>query len=673
MFNLDDKNTLHKYYVLSALLFTSVFTSTYIILAIENYNLGGLLNFPSNTGLGSLKNQHDNTMIFSWARRAAENFSIFELGSNLSGVEKHYHHFSSRGFGLFLSGFFINMFDEPINAIFLIYFICGFINFYLILIYFKKFDFIISLFLCCLAIMFGSKAFGGVLNPFHYYEYFLREFENIKIYNSLEHSIYTALYRTPNILINNIFIFLSFYSIKKFNCKLYNSKTLFLIFLISISTVIDPLIFMVISLFFFLKISLNFLKKNLRIKNYIFFCSFLLLISSSLIFHYQNSLIAFGDNQRHGAGLPGFWTGNYLYSFEMLIFPMILFFLLTKKVKNECIDELLLIISLLAIYLTLMQINEIAASRITNRNFEIIIACISYLFLFKFLKDLDKKKIIIISLLLVFHFPYIYLLAGKVLFFKYIIFFAVILTLIISFYFLKKFINKKKIFTFCSILFVLIFFVSIFLKNTSHTYKSDNDEIMQKAFFKWISKTQKEKNLISLNFGILLNAELHTNQSVFLSNITNVPSHIDRSFLMQRLNNIFYLYGFTIEDLNKFLKDYITEWELKIDNFNPHRKNLAILNKIVFYENFQNDYEKSKPIKLLVDSYKEYLLDDLERLENFDTCIVTNYDEKFIKENSFFSEIKKEEPIYVNEFLKVYNCNEFKFKISKTKNNFFLK
>ncbi len=669
---LDEKKKIHIYYLLFSLLFTITFASSYINLVVINHDIDGLLNFPSNTGLGSLKNQHDITMIFSWARRAAENFSIFDLGSNLSGVEKHYHHFSSRGFGLFLSGFSTYIFEDPINAIFLTYFICGCINFYLILIYFKKFNFITSLFLCCSAIMFGSKIFGGVLNPFHYYEYFLREFENIKIFNSLEHSVYTALYRTPNILINNIFIFLSFYSIKKFNGRLYDFKTLFIIVLISISTIIDPLIFIVISLFFFLKITLNFFKKKLSIKNYFIFCSFLLLVSTSLIFHYQNSLIAFSDNQKHGTSLGNFWTGNYLYSFEMLIIPIVLFFLLTKKEKNECIEELLLIVSLLSIYLTLMQINEIAASRITNRNFEIIIACISYLFLFKFLKDLDKTKIILASLLLVFHFPYIYLLAGKVLFFKYTIFFVVILILIIFFYFLRKFVNTKKILTLCSFLFVLIFFVSIFLKNTSHTYKVDNDEIMQKAFFNWISKTQKEKNLISLNFGILLNAELHTNQSVFLSNITNVPSHIDRSFLMQRLNNIFYLYGFTIEDLNKFLKDYITEWEINIDNFNPHRKNLAILNKIIFYENFQNDYEKSKPIKLLVDSYKEYLLDDLERLENFDTCIITNYDEKFIKENSFFSKIKEEEPIYVNDFIKVYNCIEFKNKISKIKNNFLL-
>ena len=129
MSNLDDKNTSQICYLLSAFLFAIVFTSTYISLVIENDNLEGLLNFPSNTGLGSLKNQHDITMIFSWARRAVENFSIFELGSNLSGVEKYYHHFSSRGFGLFLSGFSIYLFDDPVNAIFLTYFICSFIIF----------------------------------------------------------------------------------------------------------------------------------------------------------------------------------------------------------------------------------------------------------------------------------------------------------------------------------------------------------------------------------------------------------------------------------------------------------------------------------------------------------------------------------------------------------------
>ena len=41
---------------------------------------------------------------------------------------------------------------------------------------------------------------------------------------------------------------------------------------------------------------------------------------------------------------------------------------------------------------------------------------------------------------------------------------------------------------------------------------------------------------------------------------------------MKRLNDIFYLYGFTISDLNTFLKDYITQWEINLDNFTPHKK-----------------------------------------------------------------------------------------------------
>ena len=187
--------------------------------------------------------------------------------------------------------------------------------------------------------------------------------------------------------------------------------------------------------------------------------------------------------------------------------------------------------------------------------------------------------------------------------------------------------------------------------------KTDNDEIMQQKFFQWVSLYKKEKSLISLNLGLLLNAELHTNQNVFISNITNVPSHIDRYFLMKRLNNIFYLYGFTINDLNSFLKDYITQWEINRDNFTEHKKNLAILNKIIFYENFQNEYDVNQPISILLNSYKKYLENNNKKSKkNFDICIITNYDSEFIKENSFFYEIKKKKPIYVNSYIKAYNC-----------------
>ena len=653
----NNEKRLNTYYLLASFLFAVIFSSSFIRLVIINYNLNGLLNYPTNTGIGSLSQTHDITMIFSWARRAAENFSIFELGSNLSGIESYYHHFSSRGLGLFLFGSSIYLFNDPINAICFIYIICGFLNFYLIMIYFKSFEFTLSLFLTCLTIMFASKVFGGVLNPFHYYEYFFRELENIKIFNSLEHSIYTTLFRVPNILINNIFIFLSFYSVKKFDGKLYKLNTLFLLILIALSTIVDPIIFLVLSLFFFLNISISLFKKDISKKNYFIFSFFLLLISTSLIFHYQNSLIAFSDNQKHGTGLGNFWTGNPLFSFEMIIFPLILYLFLKEEEKQKHNNELLFLISLLVIYCALFQINEIVASRITNRNFEIIIACISYLFLFNFFKDFNKKKKLIMAIFLFLHLPYVYLFVGKVLFLKYIIFFSLALILIVGVYLLVTSFKSQKILLILPITFIVIFFVSIFLKNMNQNIKTDNDEIMQQKFFQWVSLYKKEKSLISLNLGLLLNAELHTNQNVFISNITNVPSHIDRYFLMKRLNNIFYLYGFTINDLNSFLKDYITQWEINRDNFTEHKKNLAILNKIIFYENFQNEYDVNQPISILLNSYKKYLENNNKKSKkNFDICIITNYDSEFIKENSFFYEIKKNKPIYVNSYIKAYNC-----------------
>ena len=113
---LDEKKKTHLYYLLFSLLFTITFASSYINLVVINHDIDGLLNFPSNTGLVSLKNQHDITMIFSWARRAAENFSIFELGSNLSGIDNHYHHFSSRGLGIYIFGLPTYIFNDSITV-----------------------------------------------------------------------------------------------------------------------------------------------------------------------------------------------------------------------------------------------------------------------------------------------------------------------------------------------------------------------------------------------------------------------------------------------------------------------------------------------------------------------------------------------------------------------------
>ena len=180
-------------------------------------------------------------------------------------------------------------------------------------------------------------------------------------------------------------------------------------------------------------------------------------------------------------------------------------------------------VSLLITYLAIFQINEIAASRITNRNFEIIIASISYLFLFKFFKNFDKRKRIILFIFLFLHIPYVYLFAGKIIFLEYIIFFITLFILIICIYLLSIKLKNQTISKILSIFFIAIFFYSIFLKNSSQNFQIDEDEIMQQKFFDWVTHQKVEKNLISLNLGLILNSELHTNHNVYISNITNVP------------------------------------------------------------------------------------------------------------------------------------------------------
>ena len=192
------------------------------------------------------------------------------------------------------------------------------------------------------------------------------------------------------------------------------------------------------SLFFFLNISFEFFKKNLSRKTYVILIIFLFLVSCSLIFHYHNALIAFSDNEKHGTGLGNFWTGNPLFSIEMIFFPIILYLFLYKEEQRNYKIELIFLVSLLITYLAIFQINEIAASRITNRNFEIIIASISYLFLFKFFKNFDKRKRIILFIFLFLHIPYVYLFAGKIIFLEYIIFFITLFILIICIYLLSN-------------------------------------------------------------------------------------------------------------------------------------------------------------------------------------------------------------------------------------------
>ena len=195
-----------------------------------NISLNGELNFPSNTVIDHLNITHDMTMIFSLLKNSIMNQSIFELGTKLTEIEDKYTHYASRGIGLYLYGLFLNFFDQ-ITSIAISYLIFSGLNCYLILKYFKNYKLLTSLFLFCLTILFSSKVFGGILNPLHYFEYLTRILEAIKENHNSLPIFYTSLFRAPNILINNVFIFINFFFIlKNFFLNKKFSETIIIIF-----------------------------------------------------------------------------------------------------------------------------------------------------------------------------------------------------------------------------------------------------------------------------------------------------------------------------------------------------------------------------------------------------------------------------------------------------------
>ena len=154
-----------------------------------------------------------------------------------------------------------------------------------------------------LTIIFANKLFGGVLNPFHYIEYFF-DIKNFYISRSID--------RIPNILIQNVFVVLNFLLIKKY-FRIPNKKNLiYLVFNLILTGFITPIIFIVysicIGIFYLYKFNLN---KDFKIFFLRLFL-FSLLFFPFLIFHYFNlNLINDGSLESPQ------WTGNYLYDLEI--------------------------------------------------------------------------------------------------------------------------------------------------------------------------------------------------------------------------------------------------------------------------------------------------------------------------------------------------------------------
>ena len=248
------------------------------------------------------------------------NQSIFELGTKLTEIEDKYTHYASRGIGLYLYGLFLNFFDQ-ITSIAISYLIFSGLNCYLILKYFKNYKLLTSLFLFCLTILFSSKVFGGILNPLHYFEYLTRILEAIKENHNSLPIFYTSLFSAPNILINNVFIFINFFILKNFFFKqeILRNDYYYIFLLLFFNSFLDPIIFILYLGIFSLSIIYKFYFNKINKKELTIFIFILILLSSTIIFHFYNFELAFADNEKHGIGLKDFWTGNFIYSIEMLV------------------------------------------------------------------------------------------------------------------------------------------------------------------------------------------------------------------------------------------------------------------------------------------------------------------------------------------------------------------
>lgn len=650
--------TKKKIYIFFSILFGICFSLKFISAFFVNFLLNGELNFPSNTVIDHLNTTHDIPMIFSWLKNSIMNQSIFELGTKLTEIDDKYHHYASRGIGLYLYGFFLNFFDQ-ITSITISYVLFSSLNCYLILKYFESYKLLTSLLLFCLTILFSSKVFGGILNPLHYFEYLARIFEAIKENNNSLPVFYTSLFRAPNILINNIFIFINFFILKNFFLKekIINSDFYYIFLLLFFSSFLDPIIFILFFGIFSLSTIYKFYLHKINKKQLIIFIVSFILLSSTIFFHFYNFELAFVDNEKHGVGLDNFWTGNFIYSIEMFLIPIILYLFFNLKFREKHIFELLILINLFVLWIFFYFLfNEILASRITNRNFEILIGAISLNFLFCFLKSLNLIKLKIITIFAILHLPFIYYLDYLNLFYYYIIFLILFLT--VTYYIIeKKFLINQKILQYSLVIVPIIFLFFLSNNNLKHKLQKKPSEQYQKKYF---NSQKVVQPFVTLNLGLILNSGYQKNvREVYIYNITNVSSSIKRKKVLERLNLIFYLYGFDVDDLNKFLSNYITLWEIDKNNYSEHQLNLALLNKIIFYENYQNEYQKNEPINILLKSYKKFLSIETKNIgKKFQNCIITDYDKKYIKKNSFFYKISKNKPIYQNNYLKVFNCSE---------------
>ncbi len=643
MFNFNS-----KIFTIFFLLITTFFVNlSFIDASFKKINNEKIL-YPSVTSKHIFEHSDidDN---FQWVRRSHENASIFKLSANINEDQKKNHFQSSRGLSYFLSSIGLKITNDSLHAITItkfVFVLSSLILFVLVGKFYLTKD-IDILILIILTLIFSSRLFGGIINFYHFFEYFL----NIKDFYSAK-----SIDRIPNILISNVIILINFIFIKRYYINQSYKNLFFVHIFLILSIFITPIIFIVFSgLLFFIYSYFFFNSRDLS--TYVLSSSILFIIFSlSLIFHFTN-LTNINDGSMHSPQ----WTGNYLYDLEIFLGPIIVIFLFFFKNYKKYFLEISFFLIQFVFYIPSFFYDTFLASKI-NENFVYLNCFLSLIIVFRLL-NLNLKNInykILLFFILIFYL-YLFLQHG----FYYKIWFTLLIIPIYSI--LRKLknnlISKSIIYFLISSFFVYINIYQFIKFKESFSYKS-NFENSQIELIDHINKNNfKNKSIITLDLGVLKNLSIHTSSNVYIANITN--TNLSMQETKRRFFDIIYLYGFKSSDLKNYLfllenKNLInSQYKLSEKEYLNYEKRSSFIFYKFIYHMLQID--SSKVTKNLIAQYQKYLdRGEFKKIYYFDTCLVTNYDENFIQKNSFFYKVLQQQPFFENSSLRLFKCELFK-------------
>ncbi len=619
-----------------SIIFSLTINFTYISLFKKNLDNNKYL-YPSVTS-EHIYQHHDLDDNFQWLRRSHENNSIFRLSANIYETElENRHHFqSSRGLSYYIAGLFLNLDNDSLNVVTylkVIFLTISIFLFFVVLQYYHK-DKFLKITIVSLTIIFANKLFGGVLNPYHYIEYFF-DIKNFYMSRGID--------RIPNILIHNVFVVLNFLLIKKY-FRIANIKNLiFLVFNLILTGFITPIIFIVyiicLGIFYLYKLYLNRDFKIFFLK--LFLLS--LLFFPFIIFHYLNLNLV-----NDGSLDSPQWTGNYLYDLEIFVGPIIILLVFFGKRIKIYKTEVIFFISQLIFYSLAFMYDIYLASKI-NENFIYINSLISFSILFRSIyfknKYLNLKFTFLIAILFC-----IYIFLQHQIKYQYFYLIFILLFYLISTHFIKKIVFKIFL-SFSAFLILFIFSYNHYLIDDPKYEIATNYEYTQKKIISHLNKNNDlKKTFISLDFGLLKNLSIHTNHNVYFVNITN--TNLNENNIIKRLFDTIYLHGFTKLDFANFLDQIELQNSTSHDSFN--QKNVKVMFSNIYHHQLINHRQK---ILELVKRYEMYLMSkDYNNINFFDQCIINPLSKRFIKKNSFFDNLQGKKLIY-NDDLEVYNCS----------------